>query len=189
MHFIVQEPVWLKGGFRMTAGTEAALHESLDKQAIREALLRYCRGVDRADPELINSAYHSDALDEHGVATLHGAAIGPGLVEIVSKSRVSMHQVSNQLIEITGQDSAGSETYFTAWQSMPREGGEQMLVAIGRYVDRFERRQGEWKIAHRQVILEHTHLFPPGGEMQPAKPTLGRRDATDPSYEVLTARD
>jgi hypothetical protein len=173
----------------MTVTADTAIQELLDKQAIREALLRYCRGVDRADAELINSAYHSDAVDEHGVATLQGAGIGPGLVEIVSKSRVSMHQVSNQLIQITGPDSAGSETYFTAWQSMPGESGEQMLIAIGRYVDRFERRQDEWKIAHRQVILDHTRLFPLEGEMKQAKPTSSRRDATDPSYDVLAGRD
>ena len=38
----------------------------------------------------------------------------------------------------------------------------------GRYVDRFERRDGEWKIAHRTVVhewdkVEHVELaFPPG---------------------------
>jgi hypothetical protein len=172
----------------MTTTVDAAVQELLDKQAIREALVRYCRGVDRADPDLINSAYHSDAVDEHGVATLEGAAIGPGLVEIVKKSRVSMHQVSNQLIQMTGPDSAGSETYFTAWQSMPGDGGEQMLIAIGRYVDRFERRHDGWKIAHRQVLLDHTRLFPLEGEMQ-LRPSLSRRDTTDPSYAVLAGRD
>ena len=39
----------------------------------------------------------------------------------------------------------------------------------GRYVDRFERRDGEWRIAHRTVFrtwdkVEHVELpFPPGG--------------------------
>jgi SnoaL-like domain len=173
----------------MTATVDAGLQELLDKQAIREALLRYCRGVDRADADLINSAYHADAVDEHGVATLQGADIGPGLVDIVSKSRISMHQVANQLIMMTGPDSAGSETYFTAWQSMPSQSEERMLIAIGRYIDHFERRQGEWKIAHRLVIVDHTRLFPQDGEMQSSKPSLGRRDPTDPSYHVFARHD
>ena len=39
-----------------TSGHEAALRELLDKQAIREVSMRYCRGVDRGDAELISSA-------------------------------------------------------------------------------------------------------------------------------------
>ena len=36
----------------------------LDERDIREVLLRYCRGVDRCDAELISSCYHADAVDE-----------------------------------------------------------------------------------------------------------------------------
>ncbi len=36
-------------------------------EAIRQAALRYCRGVDRLDAELMFSAYHDDATDDHGV--------------------------------------------------------------------------------------------------------------------------
>jgi hypothetical protein len=34
------------------------------------------------------------------------------------------------------------------WQTIPGEDGEQLLHAVGRYIDRLERRGGEWRIAH-----------------------------------------
>jgi hypothetical protein len=33
---------------------------------IRETLVRYCRGVDRVDRKMPLSAYHLDAIDDHG---------------------------------------------------------------------------------------------------------------------------
>ena len=47
-------------------GIREALRDLLDRRAIWECLLRYARGVDRFDAELIRSAFHDDALDDHG---------------------------------------------------------------------------------------------------------------------------
>ena len=41
----------------------------VDKQAILEVLTRYCRALDRGDAALIASAYHPDAVDDHGGKT------------------------------------------------------------------------------------------------------------------------
>ena len=43
------------------------LQHLLDRQEIYDCLVRYCRGVDRLDSELILSAYHPDAIDDHGM--------------------------------------------------------------------------------------------------------------------------
>ena len=171
----------------MTASRENALQDLLDKQEIREVVLRYCRGVDRGDADLIGSAYHSDAVDEHGSASFTGDTVGAGIVELTSSSRVTMHHVTNQFIELLGPDHAASETYFTVWQTMDRDGQEHTLHALGRYIDRMERRTGEWRIAHRLVIVEFTRLLPPPGDLLPSAPGLGRRDRSDPSYEALEA--
>ena len=37
-----------------------------DLQCIRDTALRYCRGVDRLDEDLMKSAYWPDATDNHG---------------------------------------------------------------------------------------------------------------------------
>jgi ketosteroid isomerase-like protein len=169
----------------VTGPNDAAMQKVLDKQAIHEAILRYCRGVDRGDAELICSTYHPDAVDEHGSNRFTGLTVGPGIVDLMRSARLSMHHVTNQLIELHGPDRASCETYFTVWQTMARDGEDHVLHSLGRYLDRFERRDGEWKIAQRLVVVEHTQLLPPGGEVPPSRPGLGCRDRRDPSYEVL----
>ncbi len=44
---------------------DRALQDLIDKQAIREVVLTYCRGIDRLDFDLVRSAYHPDAIDHH----------------------------------------------------------------------------------------------------------------------------
>src|SRR3546814_17297581 len=50
----------------MVENLEAQMRASLDKHAIYEALMRYCRGVDRGDNAMLASAYHADGIDDHG---------------------------------------------------------------------------------------------------------------------------
>ncbi|OHV74320.1 nuclear transport factor 2 family protein [Pseudofrankia sp. BMG5.36] len=168
-----------------SAGAEqAAIRQLLDKQAIHEAIMRYCRGVDRADPDLISSAYHPDAVDDHGRQCYTGATVGRGIVDLARSWKVSAHHVTNQLITLHGDETAGCETYFMASQIIETEGDERLLLALGRYVDRFERREGEWKIAHRLVIVELTHIVA-AGDPPPLPSGLGSRDRNDPSYAAL----
>src|ERR1700760_2685809 len=75
----------------------------LDKEAIREVLLRYARGIDRHDDDLMASAYHPDAIDDHG------AYIGDpqGLIRHAHDTHsrnwsVHHHFVSNQSIDLQG---------------------------------------------------------------------------------------
>jgi len=161
------------------------LRHLLDKEAIREVILLYCRGVDRADVSLLSSAYHPDASDDHGGTTFIGEGIAPGILQLVGETRVCQHQITNYLIDLQG-DNAGCETYFSAWQTIERDGQERLLHAVGRYVDRMENRNGEWRIADRVVIVELAHVLPLDSEIAPSRRSLGRRDDSDPSYAVLT---
>lgn len=53
--------------------------------------------------------------------------------------------------EIDG-DKANAETYIQAIMRFKREGKLYDLVGCGRYLDKLERRQGEWRIAARVVL-------------------------------------
>jgi hypothetical protein len=165
--------------------TAELLGQLADKQAIREVVLRYCRGIDRLDMELVRSCYHPDGVDHHtgftGARDDYVRWVGTQLQQL----ELTQHVMANQLIELDG-DLARSETYGTAYH-LARPGGEgpASFTTGFRYVDRFERRDGEWRIAERFAVREwirdevHQRLAEPG-----AGPP-GARDRSDPIYQPL----
>ena len=137
---------------------EARLRLIEDRQAIHDVIVRYCRGVDRSDPDLVMAAFHDDAIDNHfgvilpfreAIGTLKAARSGGG-----SPSKTtSMHNICNVLIEVDG-DIARCESYVIVIVRIPQDGGAIDWMHAGRYVDRFERRNGEWRIAYRTVVYD-----------------------------------
>lgn len=155
----------------------------LDKAAIREVLWRYCRGVDRLDAEIVSSCYHPDAYDDHMGNVYSGETVGQGLIDWMTETMsATTHNITTSNIEVHG-DTAGSEAYTTSFHLQLVDGVEHNLFSVARYVDRFERRDGDWKIISRIVVGEFSgHM-----EMQRFSfASLARRDRTDPSYEVLS---
>jgi hypothetical protein len=134
--------------------TAERLSELLAKQEIHEAILRYFRGVDRCDAELITSAFHPDAVIEHGGHTWLGNEVGSILATMVRNgTKRSTHVVGNHLIEVDGSV-ASSETYMVCYLLREDERGEYLIVRALRYIDRFDFRDGAWKVAHRWTIRE-----------------------------------
>ncbi|MDF1604721.1 nuclear transport factor 2 family protein [Nocardioides sp. YIM 152315] len=136
---------------------DGPVHELLDKQAIREVVLRYCRGIDRLDLDLVRSAYHPDGIDHHtgfdGTVDEFVAWVGPALRRFDG----TMHLVGNHLAEVVG-DRAVAETYGTAvhW-GPPADDPRRNFTSGFRYVDHLERRAGTWGIVERFAVREWTH--------------------------------
>jgi hypothetical protein len=135
------------------------LEALLAKQAITEALYRYCHGVDRIDPDLAN-IWHPD-----GQAIYTGMFEGTGteFVDWVLPTHeacdATSHQVTNMLIEVDG-DRAISETYVHA---CVRVGGNDILV-WGRYADSWSRRDGRWAVDVRRVTIDVQNVVPVAGD-------------------------
>jgi ketosteroid isomerase-like protein len=133
---------------------EAAVQRLLDREAIRDALIRYSRGIDRHDVEIIVSAYHPDAVDTHG--QWEG---GPeALAEWGNRAHAQNwlahnHFLGNTTFDFSG-DTCHTETYVLDVQRRNDDTGNDVLG--GRYIDRFERRDGEWRIARRVLLLDWT---------------------------------
>jgi hypothetical protein len=52
----------------------------------------------------------------------------------------------------------------------------------GRYVDRFERRDGQWRVADRKVVLEARFTSVAKEAARDTRALWGQRDHTDPLY-------
>ena len=132
-----------------------ALEEVVAQQAISELGCRYARGVDRGDPEIIRSAFHDDA------AIVSGAFNGPvvefatAIGELLDETSVRVaHTVTNHWIDIDGDNAVG-ESYVVAFQGTKGDTPQDVMTG-GRYIDRYERRNGEWKISHRTFVMDWT---------------------------------
>jgi ketosteroid isomerase-like protein len=169
----------------MDAATETRLLELLDRQDISDCLHRYARGMDRFDKALLLSAYHSDAVDDHGSFVGSPAEFWDHFHARHSKhNRGHHHSLSNITVELSG-DCAHSETYYL-FESINADGS--VTLHGGRYLDRFEKRGGDWKIAARACIVEwhgklnEVHYQPAFVEAMAAS-GVTKRDQSDRSYE------
>jgi hypothetical protein len=162
------------------------------RSQIRDALQRYCRGLDRKNFDLVRSAYHEDGIDDHG-----GYQGGiDGLIAWMEERHKSveqcMHSITNCIIERAG-DVAVVETYCLSYQRYYTDGAggaedtdivhtdrerEQVMAAV-RFIDRFERRESGWKVAYRKVAFEAAWTEPVTSEFPPAGWTKLRRDERD----------
>lgn len=158
-----------------------AVQAMLDKDAIREVSLRYTRGIDRHDDELLLSAYHPDAQDDHGAFIGSGADFVDYANRVHAENWVShQHYVTNQTIDLDGE-TAHCESYFLA--VLKRPDGICDVVG-GRYIDRIDRRDGVWAVADRICMVEWNIEGRPGeASFDPTIFVRGSWDNSDPSYQ------
>lgn len=171
---------------------DARIVELIDRERIRDCLYRYCRGVDRSDVESLRSAYWPDATDQHGVHNGSAEGFIEWAVNYFPYLERSIHQLGNILIEFR-DGGAAVETYWHAYQRGPRFNADgtmtpvQSVVLAGRYVDWFEQRDGEWRIARRVVVFDRSEVLPP--QTPPAgsgaRLTIGRPFPDDAIYTLL----
>ncbi len=157
-----------------------------DRLAINDCVHNHARGHDRFDIDLLTAAYHPDGIDEHG-----GAAInrGPEYAEWANAihadgSQLHLHNITTHTCDIDGEV-AHAESYVIVGLLNPD--GKSVRLINGRYIDRLEKRDGEWKIALRRCTVDlliagdasilEMPQFKAGGYIK------GVRDDTDVSYQ------
>jgi len=129
--------------------------ELADLEAIRDTARRYCRGVDRLDAELMKSAYWPEATDCHGVFDGNAWEFADFCMEAHLPWRGTMHCIFNHSVTLDpGGSAARGEIYNVTY--LFKEGGEQDTW-YGRYLDDYEKRDGEWRISRRVCVHESTH--------------------------------
>lgn len=160
----------------------AELQEVVDRQKIYDVLTRYCRALDRADVELMKTVYWPDGYDEHGVFNGNAEEFAEFIVEEIQNwFEVTQHAICNVHMELDG-DVAYTEAYLLAYHRVKGatdrirdifgptylaqlgidagQEGQQDFFYGGRYVDKLEKRDGEWRIKRRTVVMDWNQNLP-----------------------------
>lgn len=140
----------------MTATPEkiAAL---LDRQEILDCMTRFSRSMDRFDRELFLSTFHADATIAAGNFVGGPADLYDWASNMHEQGQVATHHnLLNHTCDIDG-DVAHTETYYLF---VGRNRDDSNWIAGGRYIDRLERRDGQWKIALRTNAIEWSGMVP-----------------------------
>ncbi|MEV1068505.1 nuclear transport factor 2 family protein [Streptomyces sp. NPDC050263] len=125
-----------------------------DRLAVLDCVMNHARGHDRHDEELMASAYHQDGTDEHGPVVKSGPLYGAYANEAHACVFADhLHNITTHTCEING-DVAHCESYVIG--AMRARDGKDVHLIGGRYLDRLERRNGQWRIALRRCTVEWT---------------------------------
>jgi hypothetical protein len=167
------------------AALEAKLQDMTDRQAIYDCIKRNSRGNDRFDADLVSSSYHADAVHELGRKRISGAEYGAHANSAHGAYfDANLHNVTMHTCEIDG-DVAHAESYNLG--VFLDKGGETGRILAGRYIDRLEKRDGEWRIVLRratvEVAMEGRARLPNGDRIPGSGYLSGDRDSTDPAFE------
>jgi hypothetical protein len=164
-----------------------ALQQLIDKQALHELVLTYCRACDRRDFVLLRTLYHDDAIDDHGAMFCGSAdAYVAWLPGVLANFAATVHSVSNALFVVAGERAQG-ELYALAYHRTHAPQARDIVIG-GRYLDHYERRAGVWKFSRRSLALDFCRIEtvnPAAYQEFAAGAPAGRTDLEDPSYLAL----
>jgi hypothetical protein len=152
----------------------------LDRLAIYDCLVRYSRGLDRHDSELIASAFWPDAQVNYG-----SLFSGPRdefvewANELESQNEYHSHHIGTQTVDFDG-DTAHVETCVLY---IVRTHAKAERLGCGRYLDVLERRNGEWRIVLREFLAEMGNAGVPSLIVDSPWTGRGRWDRGDLSYK------
>jgi SnoaL-like domain len=172
----------------MSQDQSNALQVLLDKQAIAEVLIRYARACDRADEQMLRSCFHPDSVHRHGRFQGKSSDFVDFAMKIILGTKLERHLMTNIMVEVDG-DSAVSECYYLAYhrQPNPQTQEDEDYFQGGRFIDRLEKRNGEWRIAARVGLVDFERFDPLAERFVPQLEPKARshRSPQDELYALL----
>lgn len=141
--------------------------ELADRQAIADCMNLYARGMDRGDADLLGELFWDDAkiigeLYSGGPSEFIAFSVPAG---IKNWDRM-MHMITNSVIRIEG-DRAVAESCFYGYHVGHAGASSGDLIIAGRYLDRFECRQDEWRFSEKTIVFEWYREYPDAGGGKP----------------------
>jgi ketosteroid isomerase-like protein len=140
-----------------SAPSHATAYPVADHHAIENLIVTYTHLVDAGDFAGL------DALLADATFTGSGTPVsGPGAIEKMFRDTVivyedgtprTKHLATNIIINLEEDaGTAAARSYVTVLQAAP--GFSLQTIAAGRYLDRFQRRHGQWRFTERRVHID-----------------------------------
>jgi hypothetical protein len=168
---------------------DAAFDMLLSRAVIEDLIARYSRGADRCDGDLLRSLFWPDARHSLFDGSIDGFA--DFAIKTLSSMERTMHLIANCVLEFDDADHARSETYVVAWHDIKGGIGDSHLIGGGRYLDRFERRSGEWRFSERTYVGDWHQIQQStmglNSHLAAQIPKQGGRFPEDPAFGFLAA--
>lgn len=172
------------------AGQLALALDEIDRlksiEAIRECVYRVSRGTDRIDGDLLRSAFHPNAVVHFG--KIYEGPVGEWIKSTLEHQKGQpqrQHLIGNIIVRIDGEN-ASAESYGLDRHKTPMSGQMLDLVMATRTLDRFERRDGDWRIVERTKVMDWGRAIAADEGIYEHGPLVhGGDDRSDASYEVL----
>ena len=133
--------------------------ELADLECLGRLVGTYSRAIDRRDFALLRSLYHDDAVEQHGEMFSGSPDDYVAFVkQALANYEMTAHYPVSSLFEFDG-DSAEGETYKINYHRTCGPDASEVITA-SRSLDRYTRRDGEWRFARRSVVLDWARTQP-----------------------------
>ena len=136
------------------------LEELLIKQNLHELCVDYTHAVDRCDGAALRDLFCPDGVIDSGALRGNPEFFAREFVNWVHRfAKVTFHAVTNERFHISGSEATG-ESYVVAVARIRSDSGaghstERDVLSVGRYLDRFQKREGVWRFLERRFVLDH----------------------------------
>jgi hypothetical protein len=132
---------------------DISIEDVIDREKIRAVLMRYVRGIDRRDADLLRTVYWPDAVDDHTLYSGDVEGFIKFFFDYYKDYVTAIHNIGSIIIDVEGPI-AKVESLYTYFHRRPQDGEFVDMITSGRYIDRMEKRGTEWRIAARTVTID-----------------------------------
>ena len=143
-----------------------------DRLDILEVAARYCRALDRGDPEALEGVFTEDAVWE---SSARGARQGRDAIVEEFRARAAQahtrkHWTSNPVIEGDGDEASMTLDLLV----LHLDDGDVRPGTSGVYEDRLRRDAAGWRIAYRKITVDGSRAGFRSAPAQPAEKDVTR---------------
>jgi hypothetical protein len=133
------------------------LNTLLAERACQRLMIEYCECVDTRRFERLVMLFARDGvLNRSDTGELRGRPAIKAFFDALP-SGLFIHAGSNQLVTVTGPETAEGTSYVTVWRSVGKNASGLPKLdppyLVAKYVDRFVVEDGEWRLAYRNTIF------------------------------------